>query len=114
MQRRAKRRESGRGREEHRAPNSTARPEPDYPPLLDTIVWLLQDPAAREGLRRQLIDGTAAAIEPVLYTLAYDGPYGAGADPVRWITLEQMKQEWAAEVAEKRRRATERKGRNAQ
>ena len=93
--------------------HSTA-PEPGYPPLLDTIVWLLQDPAARENLRRQLIDGTAAAIEPVLYTLAYDGPYEAEGDPVRWITLEQMEQEWAAEGAEKRRRATERKDRNAQ
>jgi hypothetical protein len=114
MQRKAKRRESGRGRAEHHAPNSLARPEPGYPPLLDTIVGLLQDPAARESLRRQLIDGTAAAIEPVLYTLAYDGPHEAKGNPIRWITLEQMKQEWAAEVAEQRRRATERKGRNAQ
>jgi len=114
MQRKAKRRESGGGGAEHRAPNSTARPERDYPPLLDTIVWLLQDPAAREGLRRQLIDGRAAAIEPVLYTFAYDGPYAAEGDSVRWITLEQMEQEGAAAVAEQRRRATERKDRNAQ
>jgi hypothetical protein len=114
MQRKAKRRESGGGRAEHRAPNSMAGPERDYPPLLDTIVWLLQDPAARESLRRQLIDGTAAAIEPVLYTLAYDGPHEAEWNQIRWITEEQMKQEWAAAGAEQRRRATERKGRNAQ
>jgi hypothetical protein len=114
MQKKAKRRESGRGRAEDRAPNSTARPEPGYPPLLETIVWLLQDPGARESLRRQLIDGTAAAIEPVLYTLAYDGPYEAHGNSIRWITHEQMEQEWIAAVAEQRRRAAEPKGRNAQ
>jgi hypothetical protein len=114
MHRRAKRRESGRVREEHHAPDTTTRSKTDYPPLLETIVWLLQDPAAREGLRRQLIDGTAGAIEPVLYSLAYSGPYEAEGDSMRWITIEQLKQEWAAEVAEERRRATKRTGRKAQ
>jgi hypothetical protein len=114
MQRRAKRRESGRGREEHRAPNTTVRPEPDYPPLLDTIVWLLHDPAERERLRRQLIDGTAGSIEPLLWKLAYSGPCEPEGDPVRWITIEQSMQEATAEVAEERRRAKEAEGRKAQ
>jgi hypothetical protein len=104
MKERAKRRGSRSVREEHRAPNTTAESRLDVPPPLDTIVWLLQDPAAREGLRRQLIDGTAGAIEPLLHTLAYSGPYEATGNSPRWITTEQMEQQWAAEVAEKRRR----------
>jgi hypothetical protein len=113
MKERAKRRGSRSVREEHRAPNATAGPRLDFPPPLDTIVWLLQDPVQREGLRRQLIDGTAGSIEPLLWELAYSGPCEPEGDQIRWITFEQLKQEWAAEVAQERRRATERKGRKA-
>jgi hypothetical protein len=84
MKRRAKRRESGRVRGEHRAPDPIARPETDYPPSLDRIV--LQDPVAREDLRRQLIDGTAGSLEPLLWKLAYGGPPDVKRPPLRILT----------------------------
>jgi hypothetical protein len=106
----------GRGarsaREAHRAESTNPRSKPEVPQDLAMIVWLLA-PERIETLRRQLIDGTAGSIEPLLWELAYSGPYEAEGDSMRWITIEQLKQEWAVEVAEERRRATERTGRKA-
>jgi hypothetical protein len=107
----------GRGarsaREAHRAESTNAGSKPEVPQDLAMIVWLLA-PEQIETLRRQLIDGTAGSIEPLLWKLAYSGPCEPEGNRVRWITFEQLKQEWAAEVAEERRRAREAEGRKAQ
>ena len=107
------RRRRARAAEEPRAERPNAGSKPEVPQDLAMIVGLLA-PERIETLRRQLIDGTAGSIEPLLYTLAYSGPCEPEGDRVRWITFEQLKQEWAAEVAEERRRAKEAEGRNAQ
>ncbi len=114
MASKGQRRGSRSPRKDHRAPNTTAGPRPDFPPPLDTIAWLLQDPARREGLRRQLIDGKAGDLEPLLWKLAYSGPRESDGRRMRVITLEQWEQEIAAKIAEERRRATEPEGGKAQ
>jgi hypothetical protein len=101
-----------RAAEEPRAERTNAGREPDSRLDLAMIVGLLA-PERIETLRRQLIDGTAGSIEPLLWKLAYSGPCEPARDQIRWITFEQMKQEWAAEVAEERRRAKEAEGRKA-
>ena len=100
-------------REAHRAESTNAGSKPEVPQDLAMIVWLLA-PERIETLRRQLIDGTAGSIEPLLWKLAYSGPCEPEGDPIRWITTEQLMQEWAAEGAEERRRAKEAEGRKAQ
>jgi hypothetical protein len=112
MKERAKRRGSRSAREAHRAESTNAGSKPEVPQDLAMIVWLLA-PERIETLRRQLIDGTAGAIEPLLWKLAYSGPCEPEGDPVRWITIEQLKQEGAAKTAEERRRAKEAEGRKA-
>ena len=112
MKEKAKRR-SHRAQVEPRVERTNAGDRPEVPQDLAMIVGLLA-PERIETLRRQLIDGTAGSIEPLLYTLAYSGPCEPEGDRVRWITFEQLKQEWAAEGAEERRQAKEAEGRNAQ
>jgi len=107
------RRRRARAAEEPRAERPNAGSKPEVPQDLAMIVGLL-DPERIETLRRQLIDGTAGSIEPLLWELAYSGPCEPEGDRVRWTTFEQLKQEWAAEAAEERRRAKEAEGRNAQ
>jgi hypothetical protein len=102
-----------RAREAHRAESPNAGSKPEVPQDLAMIVGLLA-PERIETWRRQLIDGTAGSIEPLLWELAYSGPCEPEGDRVRWITYEQLKQEWAAEGAEERRQAKEAEGRNAQ
>jgi len=114
MASKVKRRGSCAPREEHRAQITQARGGPEVPPELGMIAWLLQDPAAREGLRRQLIDGKAGDLEPLLWKLAYSGPRESDGKRMRVITIEQWGQEIAAKIAEERRRATEPEGRKAQ
>jgi len=112
MKKEARGRGARSAREAHSAESTNAGSKPEVPQDLAMIVWLLA-PERIETLRRQLIDGTAGSIEPLLWELAYSGPCEPEGDQIRWITFEQLKQEWAAEVAQERRRATERKGRKA-
>jgi hypothetical protein len=87
MAKQAKRRRA-RAAEEPRAERMNAGREPDRRQDLAMIVWLLA-PERIETLRRRLIDGAAGAIEPFLYTLAYDGPLDSGP-PVIWVASEPL------------------------
>jgi hypothetical protein len=91
---RAKRRGTRSAVEESRAePPNTG---PELPQDLAMIVELLA-PERIETLRRQLIDGTAGDIEPLLHKIAYSGPLESEAErrSVRFVTTE----EWEAEQA---------------
>ena len=99
MKKRAQGRGSRSSQEEHRAQMTQAGGGPELPPEVGLIAWLLQDPAAREALRRQLIDGKAGAIEPLLWELAYSGLLEQEEDrprSIRFITREQFFREMAA------------------
>ena len=112
MKKEARGRGARSAREAPRAERPNAGSRPEVPQDLAMIVGLLA-PERIETLRRQLIDGTAGSIEPLLWELAYSGPCEPEGDRVRWITFEQLKQEWAAEGAEERRQAKEAEGRKA-
>lgn len=87
MAKQAKRRRA-RAAEEPRAERTNAGREPDRRQDLAMIVWLLA-PERIETLRRRLIDGTAGAIEPFLYTRAYDGPLDSEPSLI-WVASEPL------------------------
>ncbi len=90
MAKRAKRRRS-RTAEAHRAESTNAGSKPEVPQDLAMIAWLLA-PEGIETLRRQLIDGKAGQIEPLLYTFAYSGPLEPERTRPRWVRAAQF---WA-------------------
>jgi hypothetical protein len=96
VDKRVKRRRPRATREEDRAESPSVGRGPERPQDLATIAWLLA-PERMEILRRQLIDGTARDIEPLLHKLAYSGPLEPEAErrSVRFVTWE----EWEAEQA---------------
>ncbi len=99
MASKVKRRGSRSPREEHRVQTTQAGGGPEVPPELGMIAGLLQDPAAREALRRLLIDGKASDLEPLLWALAYSGPLEQEEDrprSIRFIPREQFFREMAA------------------
>jgi len=102
-----------RAAEEHRAESTNAGSKPEVPQDLAMIAWLLA-PQGIETLRRQLIDGKAGPIEPLLYTLAYSGPLEPDAErrSVRFVTTAQFWAEQAGHAVADPPKADDRKPSN--
>jgi hypothetical protein len=91
---------SSSAQEAPRAQNTNTGHGPEVRLDLVMLVWLLA-PERVETLRRQLIDGKVAQVEPHLYTFAYSGPLEPEAERkrVRWMTPQAWEAEQAAHAA---------------